>query len=66
MAVRRALPLLLATAAVAGAPAAAQATIRVQRGMAGIELNDTKREVRAQLGAPRSTDNGENDFGPYT
>ena len=48
-----------------GAPAAAQALIQVDRGIAGARLGNTRAEVRAALGAPASTRSGTNDFGPF-
>lgn len=49
-----------------GVTASAGARIVPQRGIAGIELQMTKAEVRAKLGRPARTVNGRNDFGPYT
>ena len=48
-----------------GAPAAAEALIQVDRGIAGARLGNTRAEVRAALGAPASTRSGTNDFGPF-
>ena len=46
-------------------PAAASALIQVDRGIAGARLGNTRAEVRAALGTPRSTRSGTNDFGPF-
>ena len=48
-----------------GAPAAADALIQVDRGIAGARLGNTRAEVRAALGAPASTRSGANDFGAF-
>src|SRR5215213_9080907 len=58
---------LLAAALLAplGAPAAADALIQVDRGIAGARLGNTRAEVRAALGAPTSTRSGANDFGAF-
>ncbi len=48
-----------------GAPAAAQALIQVDRGIAGARLGNSRAEVRAALGTPASTRSGTNDFGPF-
>src|SRR5687767_611622 len=45
------------------APAAAEALIQVDRGIAGARLGNSRAEVRAALGAPASTRSGTNDFG---
>ena len=47
------------------APAAAEALIQVDRGIAGARLGNSRAEVRAALGAPASTRSGTNDFGPF-
>lgn len=47
-------------------PATAIATIRPQRGMAGVTLKMKQPEVREQLGKPRAVRRGTNDFGPFT
>ena len=59
--------LTLALAALAGLALVAGATARVvpQRGIAGVELNMSKAEVRAQLGQPRSVRRGRNIFGVW-
>jgi hypothetical protein len=58
---------LLAAAVLAplGAPAAADALIQVDRGIAGARLGNSRAEVRAALGAPASTRSGTNDFGTF-
>ena len=48
-----------------GAPAAAEALIQVDRGIAGARLGSTRGEVRAALGAPASIRTGTNDFGRF-
>ena len=48
-----------------GAPAAAEALVQVDRGIAGARLGNSRAEVRAALGAPASTRSGTNDFGPF-
>lgn len=48
-----------------GTPAAAEALIQVDRGIAGARLDNTRAEVRAALGAPVSTRSGTNDFGRF-
>jgi hypothetical protein len=48
-----------------GAPAAAQALIQVDRGIAGARLGNSRAEVRAALGTPASTRSGTNDFGRF-
>ena len=47
------------------APAAADALIQVDRGIAGARLGNTRAEVRAALGAPSSARSGTNDFGSF-
>ena len=48
-----------------GAPAAAEALIQVDRGIAGARLGNSRAEVRAALGSPESTRSGTNDFGRF-
>jgi hypothetical protein len=48
-----------------GAPAAAEALIQVDRGIAGARLGNSRAEVRAALGSPASARSGSNDFGPF-
>jgi hypothetical protein len=47
-------------------PAGAGAMIQIDRGIAGVRLNNTQAEVRAALGKPRRVRNGKNDFGAFT
>jgi hypothetical protein len=47
-------------------PPTAGALIQLDRGIAGVRLNNTKAEVRAALGKPKRIVNGMNDFGPFT
>ena len=63
----RALTPVIATALLApvGAPAAAEALIQVDRGIAGARLGNSRAEVRAALGAPESSRSGANDFGRF-
>ena len=46
-------------------PAAAPALIQVDRGIAGVRLDNTRAEVRAALGAPDRRRSGENPFGRF-
>jgi hypothetical protein len=48
-----------------GAPAAAEALIQVDRGIAGARLGNTRAEVRTALGKPAATRSGTNDFGRF-
>ena len=48
-----------------GVPAAAEALIQVDRGIAGARLGNSRAEVRAALGSPESTRSGTNDFGRF-
>jgi len=48
-----------------GVPAAAEALIQVDRGIAGARLGNSRTEVRAALGPPASTRSGTNDFGRF-
>ena len=48
-----------------GAPAAAEALIQVDRGIAGARLGNSRAEVRAALGRPASIRTGTNDFGRF-
>jgi hypothetical protein len=48
-----------------GAPAAAEALIQVDRGIAGARLGNTRAEVRTALGKPASIRTGTNDFGRF-
>ena len=47
------------------APAAADALIQVDRGIAGARLGNTRAEVRTALGRPASIRTGTNDFGRF-
>ena len=58
--------LLVATLACLALPASADALIQVDKGIAGVRLDNSKSEVRAALGKPRSVTKGTNDFGPFT
>ena len=63
---RRLTPLAAVTLlAPLGAPAAAQALIQVDRGIAGARLGSTRAEVRAALGRPAAIRTGANDFGRF-
>jgi len=57
--------LAVALLAPLGAPAAAEALIQVDRGIAGARLGNSRAEVRAALGAPAASRSGTNDFGPF-
>jgi hypothetical protein len=61
----RSLTLLAALLAPFAAPAAAEALIQVDRGIAGARLGNTRAEVRAALGRPASIRTGANDFGRF-
>jgi len=56
----------LLLAATLAAPPTAGAIIQLDRGIAGVRLNNTKAQVRAALGKPRRIVNGMNDFGAFT
>jgi hypothetical protein len=62
----RAISVLAVAALLLSSPASAGATIVVQKGMAGAQLQMTKAQVRAKLGAPKRVVNGRNEFGRYT
>ena len=63
---RRALPTVLAAALAALLlPASAQALIQIDRGIAGVRLNNSQAEVRAALGKPATVRRGRNIFGPW-
>jgi hypothetical protein len=63
--VKRALCILTPLAALA-APAPAAALIQIDRGIAGVRLNNTSAEVKAALGRPDRVAHGRNDFGRFT
>ncbi len=48
------------------AAAPAGAVIRPQKGMAGVRLGMSQTQMRAVLGVPTMTKQGQNDFGPFT
>jgi len=48
------------------AAAPADAAIVIQHGIAGLELQMTKAQVRAKLGTPAKVRTGKNEFGTYT
>ena len=58
--------LVAVLAAAAGTPSAAQATIVVQKSIAGVQLGMTKARVLAKLGRPAKRRSGTNDFGRWT
>jgi hypothetical protein len=47
-------------------PASADAMIQVDKGIAGVRINNTKSQVRAALGKPNHVTNGTNEFGAFT
>lgn len=57
--------LAAACAAALALPAAAGAIIQVDRGIAGVRLDNTRAEVRAALGRPASRQAGDNEFGRF-
>ena len=61
------LALTLAAACLAGLllPSAAAALIQVDRGIAGVRLDNTRAAVRAALGRPASRRSGDNEFGRF-
>jgi hypothetical protein len=62
---RRLTLILVAVATLAFAVPAARAVIVVQRGIAGVELQMTKAQVRAALGRPQRARLGTNEFGSF-
>jgi len=58
--------LTIALLASLGAPAAASALVQVDRGIAGVRLGNSRAEVRAALGSPRTKRSGTNDFGAFS
>jgi hypothetical protein len=63
----RRLATALTAAGLAGlaVPAAADALVQVDRGIAGARLDNTRAQVRAALGKPSSTERGTNEFGRF-
>src|SRR5215208_3536487 len=59
------LTLAIGAAAALALAAQAQAKIVVQRGIAGVNLQMTKAQVRATLGRPMRARTGMNDFGTF-
>jgi hypothetical protein len=59
------LTLAICAAAALALAAPAQAKIVVQRGIAGVNLQMTKAQVRATLGRPMRVRTGTNDFGTF-
>lgn len=57
--------LAAACAAFLALPAAAGALVQIDRGIAGVRLDNTRGEVRAALGKPNSRNSGDNDFGRF-
>jgi hypothetical protein len=55
----------IAAAALAVAPAAADAMIQLDRGIAGVRIGNTRAAVKAALGTPVKQRAGSNDFGRY-
>jgi hypothetical protein len=47
-------------------PASAEAMIQVDRGIAGVRIDNTRAQVRAALGAPDKVTSGTNEFGAFT
>lgn len=60
------LPVAVACAAALALPPAAGALIQIDRGIAGVRLDNTRAEVRAALGKPASRRSGDNEFGTFT
>lgn len=60
------LALSATTLSALAAPAAADALVQIDRGIAGARLGNSQAEVRAALGRPSAVVRGRNDFGPYT
>ena len=64
---KRLLGLITALIAVwALVPTSASALIQLDRGIAGARLGNTKQQVRAALGTPKTVRNGTNEFGAFT
>ena len=47
-------------------PGQAAAIIQIDRGIAGVRIDNTKQQVRNALGTPNRVINGTNDFGAFT
>ncbi len=47
-------------------PGQAAAIIQIDKGIAGVRIDNTKQQVRAALGTPNRVINGTNDFGSFT
>jgi hypothetical protein len=62
---RSALTLLIACLAALAVPATAGAKIQIDRGIAGVRLDNSRAEVRAALGNPASQRSGTNEFGRF-
>jgi hypothetical protein len=62
---RLALTLAAACLAALLLPSAAAALIQVDRGIAGVRLDNTRAAVRAALGRPASRRSGDNEFGRF-
>jgi hypothetical protein len=58
--------LALLGAAAVTVPGEAAAIIQIDRGIAGVRLNNTEQQVRAALGTPKRIRHGTNDFGGFT
>jgi hypothetical protein len=62
---RLAITLTAACLAALALPAAAGAKIQIDRGIAGVRLDNSRAEVRSALGAPDSRRSGTNPFGRF-
>ena len=58
-------PLVLLGALALLLPGSASALVQVDKGIAGVRLNNTKAQVKAALGQPKQIKNGTNDFGSF-
>jgi len=47
-------------------PGEAAAIIQIDKGIAGVRVGNTKKQVRAALGNPKRIRHGMNEFGPFT
>lgn len=63
---RTSLKIILAVAAVLALPSTASASIRINTGIDGAKIGQTKTQIKAVLGNPSQTVNGMNDFGAFT